>query len=313
MFGRAFRSVAKLPVFQLKTENPGKSLFDKFKFPERLMTIFRKIITTAAFAWLFIAATAGSLKAQSAQTYDLIVSNKKIGEIVLTTHALSNGGYKIVQQLKIDTQGFWGKIKVEGQTEETHTGSGLLEKASNKVQENNKVYWSKVSLSGSEYLAFRAQMKNDDEKEMDDVFAVANGVVSYLVPGAGDMIAIGSVILADDKNAPRSDRFTKDSFDTSLMGLPLMWQRNNYSLSASLRVFDIQEMAVFGGKVSFRGIETVTLGGEKVPAHRYTLASEGGDPLDVWMCIDGSRLPHFVQLTGKESGTPFKIVLRSGQ
>ena len=274
------------------------------------MTFSKNAFATTALAWIIIVIATVSSKAQNSRAYDLLVSNKKIGEIVLTTQPLSDGGYKIAQQLLIDTEGFWGNIKVESLTEETHAKSGLLEKASSKTRENNKVYWSKISLSGSEYLAFRAQMKNEDEKDMDDVFALAKGVVSYLVPGAGDVMAVGSVILADDKNAPRNDRFTKDGFDTSLMGLPLMWQRNEFRLPATLRVFDIQEMAVFGGKVSFKGVDTVTLGKEKVLAHRYTLEAQGGQPVDVWLRLVGSGLPHFVQLTGKEGGTPFKIVLR---
>ncbi|MEM9630697.1 MAG: hypothetical protein AAGA50_05205 [Pseudomonadota bacterium] len=274
------------------------------------MTFARNVFCATALAWLFVAVATVSSSAQSAHTYDLLVSDKKIGEIVLTTHPDSGGGYRIAQQLKIDTQGFWGRINVESLTEEFHATQGLLEKASSKTRESNKVYWSKVALSGSEYLAFHAQMKNEDEKEMDEVFALAKGVVSYLVPGAGDVMAIGSVILADDKNASRNDRFTKDSFDTSLMGLPLMWQRNDFRLPATLRVFDIQEMAVFGGRVSFKGVETVTLGSQKISAHRYSLEAEGGEPIDVWLRIVGSGLPHFVQLAGKESGTAFKIVLR---
>lgn len=50
-------------------------------------------------------------------------------------------------------------MRVESRTEEVHSKSGLQETESSKTRENDKIYWSKIALSGSEYLASRAQMK----------------------------------------------------------------------------------------------------------------------------------------------------------
>ncbi|MES0880607.1 hypothetical protein [Roseibium sp. SCP14] len=85
--------------------------------------------------------------------------------------------------------------------------------------------------------------------------------------------------------------------------------RHDFRLPATLKVFDIQAMTAFGGKVSFKSADTVTLGNQKISAHRYSLEAEG-ETVEVWMRTVGSGLPHFVQLTGKDGGTPFKIVLR---
>jgi len=204
-------------------------------------------------------------------------------------------------------------MDMRGTLEETIWASGQLLEASNKLKGNKKVYWSKLSLSGQEYLSFRSQMKDEGEKDMDELADLAKGVATFLVPEVGDVIEISTLLLSDGKNAPRNDRLTATSFDTSLAGLPLYWQRNTYRLPDNLRIFDTQDMVILVSRVEDLGTEHLSVGAQHIPARHYRLKAKGTDAIDLWLFRAADGVAHFAQLTGQEDGSAFKISLQPGQ
>ena len=263
-----------------------------------------------ALATLFMGSQA---LAQSVRHYDLLVDKKKIGGVSIKTDHLSGGGRKVTQFLQIKTGGFWGKIDIRGTLEETISASGKLQDASNKLRENKKVYWSKLSLSGQEYLSFRSQMKDEGEKDMDELKGLAQGVATFLVPEVGDVIEIGTLLLSDDKNAPRNDRLTASSFDTSLVGLPFYWQRNAFRLPDNLRIFDTQDMVILVARIEDLGTEHLAIGTRQIPSRHYRLKVKGTDPIDIWLFRAADGKAYFAKLAGKEDGSQFQVTLQPGQ
>ncbi|WP_157738894.1 DUF6134 family protein [Labrenzia sp. VG12] len=251
--------------------------------------------------------------AQTLKHYDLLLDDKKIGGVTMKTDDLAQGGRKVTQFLRIKTGGFWGKIDIRGTLEERISASGQLLEASNELKENKKVFWSKLQLSGEEYLSFRSQMKDKGEKDMDELKDLATGVATFLVPEVGDVIEIGTLLLSDDKNSPRNDRLTASSFDTSLVGLPFYWQRNAFRLPGNLRIFDTQDMVILMAKVEDLGTEHLVSGTKQIPARHYRLKVKGTDPIDVWLFRSADGHAYFAKLTGKEDGSLFQVCLQAGQ
>lgn len=254
-----------------------------------------------------------AVAAQTRKHYSLKVDNKEIGSITLLSETLPKGGRKISQNLRIKTSGFWSSLDIAGALEETISAEGTLQEASSKIRENKKVYWSKLSRSGDEYLSFRAQMKSDEEKDIDELASLAKGVVTVLVPGAGDVIEIGTLLLSDDRNNPKHDRLTAGSFDTSLAGLPFFWERNAYQLPGKLRVFDTEDMMILATRIEDLGTDNLTIGTVRVSTRHYRLIIKGSDPIDIWLLRAKDNSAYFAQVTGKESGSAFQLTLQPGQ
>eukprot|EP00903_Cladosiphon_okamuranus_P002042 g2040.t1 len=251
--------------------------------------------------------------AQDLKHYDLFMDRKNIGSISIKTENDAEGSYKVTQFLKIKAGGFWGKIDIRGTLEEQISASGQLQEASNKLTENNKVYWSKLQLSGQEYLSFRSQMKDAGEKNLDELKDLAAGVATFLVPEVGDVIEIGTLLLSDGKNLPKNDRLTASSFDSSLVGLPHYWQRNSFRLPATLRIFDTQDMVILVSKIDDLGTQNLSVGEQQIAARHYRLKAEGTAPIDVWMFKAANGRAHFAMLAGKEDGSLFQITLQPGR
>lgn len=240
--------------------------------------------------------------------YSLQVSGKELGQVTIRQSGPSGGTRTLTQTLAIKAKSFWGKIDIKNQLEETISAKGDLLEASNRLRDGNKIYWTKIALSGNEYLAFRARMKNTHEKDLDDLGSLAKGAAAFLVPGAGDAFEVANLLLSDEKNQPKHDRFTRTSFDTTLMGLPLAWQRNNFNLPRQLVVFDTQEMTI--SKYLCEDLGEVPLplqGRSSISTRHYRLSERSGRVTNIWLFRKSSGSAHFAQVSGKEDGEPFLI------
>jgi len=274
--------------------------------PGRKTPIIRAVLTLA------VALICAEASAQDLKVYELKLGGKRIGTITAESKDLPRGGRKLTQNLRIKTSGFWNKIDITGSLEETISATGKLQEASSKLKENNKIYWSKLSHSGEEYLSFRAQMKNEEEKDIEELAGLATGVVTFLVPEVGDVIEIGTLLLSDGKNDPKHDRLTRDSFDTSFAGLPFYWERNGYRLPDTLRIFETEDMVILGARVEDRGTVFLPLAASRIPARQYRFNIKEADPIDVWLARAENGRAYFAQVNGRENGSAFQVVLTSG-
>lgn len=248
--------------------------------------------------------------ASETASYTLAVSGKHLGDLTVTTVSRPDGSRSLSQRMSLKASSFWGKLDIDNRLEETISSNGILLKASNRLRDNNKVYWTRIDLLEEEYLAFRAQMKNGEEKDLEELGNLAKGAVSVLVPGAGDVLEIANVVLAYEKSQPRHDRFTRTSFDTSLMGLPLFWQRNGQGFPARLTILDTQEMSISTVRVEKLGPARLTISGNKeFQTQRYRLKPKSGHATDVSLFISQSGTPQFAMVSGKQDGDSYTIKL----
>jgi len=233
--------------------------------------------------------------------YELQVAGKELG-IIREHFALDiNKGYRISQQLTLSESGWWGTFELSSELVEIHDHQGVLQKASNNVVENGKTYWTKVELHADEYLAFRGQIRSDKEQQDEEDEKIAMSAIASLIPGASEVLAVGSGVFGeDDKSVQR--RFSRDSFDTSLLGLPTFWRRSSNTLPEKIRIFDSEEMLVFDGVTELKSTEVKSIEGRETLVHHFRLVEEQGENFDVWLADDGSFSPYFLKISGLQDG-----------
>jgi hypothetical protein len=273
--------------------------------PFRKATSFSALL--ASLCLLFVSFNA---QAQVTFTYTLYVEDQELGSISIEHHPQANGHYVITQHSHIKAPGFWGDLDFQGTLKETHASNGMLLKSGNKFIENDQTFWTKIELSGDEYLAFKAQLKNSQEQEDDESIDLAKGVVAHLVPGVGDVMMVGEFLLSDGNEKQMNSRFTKDSFDICFLDLPYFWKSNSYILPSSLRIFDTEEMFIFSTTISHKGRVELNINGTVIEASHYTLNVKDNASTEIWLAVSDADLPYFVQITGEDEGDAYKIAYK---
>jgi hypothetical protein len=225
----------------------------------------------------------------------------------------ADGQYVIEQYCHFSSSGFWGSFDYQGKLNETHAPSGMLIKSGNNVKEDDERYWTQIKLSGDEYMAFKSQMKSDQEKEDEEAIDLAAGAIAHLVPGAGNIMMISELLMPDGKQEQISKRFTKDSFDTSFLNLPYFWKNNGYKFPSSLRVFDSDELIVYSATISSKGKEVIENDGMVIQANHYTLHVNDDMTTEIWLARSENHVPYFVQITGLDDGLIYKIAYKSNK
>ncbi len=261
----------------------------------------------AAVAFLFSSASIAASETQL--KYEVQLDGKPVGTLDLDQRANADGGYRYKLTTRIQTKFFLSKIDIRSNLRETVTKTGLLLEASNKLSDGKKTYWTKIEHSGGEYLAFAAQMKNQQEIENEELIGLAKEVVASVVPYAGETMAVAEILLSDEKNNPKHQRLKPDHFDTTLISLPLFWQRNNQQFPSSFRILDTENMSVFEAKTEYLGAKHLSSGELQIPVRHYRLQAGDGNPMDIWFATANSGLAYFAKLKGKEDGTAFNVQL----
>lgn len=239
--------------------------------------------------------------AMAERHYKVMLADQDLGRVREQISQTDKQGYAIEQQSELSQSGWWGKFELSSELTETFDQNGVLLQASNRIIENGKVFWTKVELERDEYLAFRAQITSDEEKQNAEETQLAQGAIANMVPGVGEIMAVGGLLFGEnDKNTQR--RFAKGSFDTTLLGMPLFWKRGSLSLPQKLRVFDTEEMLLFDAQVSLIAVEDRIIKANETQVYHYRLTEDQGEELDIWLAQDAAAVPYFVKISGKDDG-----------
>lgn len=251
------------------------------------------------------------VSAQSLFEYAVYIDGKDAGILSVQYILKSDGSYIIEQKYEIKSTGFFGfgGVELKSTLTETHTNNGLLLKADNKLMDRSKLFWTLSELSGDEYLVFRAQLKNEQEKEEEEFIELVKGVVVHLVPGAGEVLAISELILSDGHEAVVGTRFARDSFDTSFLGIPYLWKNLGYVLPDSMYIFDTEKMYIYSAEIEYRGEGHHHFNGAVVTSHHYTLNPSGADSTEIRLASADGGDPHFLEVVGDS----YRVVLTSKQ
>jgi hypothetical protein len=268
---------------------------------------FRISIVPAALYLVFVS---NAVFAEDVFNYAIAVNDEELGTLSIEHQDKDDGHYVIAQHTHIKSSGYFEDFVYQGALKESHSPTGLLLESSNKENINNETYWTQIELSGDEYLAFSSQLKNDQEKEDDDAIGLAQGALSYIVPGAGDAMTVGEALISDDKQEKRNNRFPKESFDVSFLNLPYLWKKNNLSLPSPLRIIDTEEMHIFQASILPRGKEEVKINGRVLEAYHYSLVVEDSEPTEIWLALNKTQIPFFVRIKGNDDEGPYEIEYR---
>ena len=264
-------------------------------------------VFTALILW-FLSAGAS---AQAFFEYALFYENKYVGDLSIQYSSGDEGSYIVEQKYQIKSKGFFGigGMELKNTLVETYTDNGLLLRADNKLIERSKLFWTLSELSRDEYLVFRAQLKNEQEKEEEEFIELVKDVAAHLVPGAGEVFAIGELILSDGHEAVVGTRFPRDGFDTTFLGIPYLWRNLGYMLPDSMHIFDTEEMHIYFADIEYQGEEYHSIDGAVVTSHHYTLKTSGTDLTDIKIASADSGEPYFLEVLGNS----YRVLLTAKQ
>jgi len=249
--------------------------------------------------------------AQTTMRYTVYSDAKPIGNMSVGYNTLDTGSYTLEEISHIKSPSSWEDKDLQSHLLETHQEDGSLIKSDKKVKVNDKIYWTKTELFDDEFLVSTADLTNDQQKEDDEVVMFAKGVVSGLVPGLSDVMMVGELLLSEGSNQPINNRFAKDSIDTSFLNLPYLWKNSGYRLPKTLCILDMEKMIVFSTAITYLGEEILEMNGAIVNTKHYKLSVENNFPTEIWLAAEGQSSPYFFQITGKDDGDVYKIVLSS--
>lgn len=247
--------------------------------------------------------------AQTIYNYMLSIENKQVGKISISKQTSNtDGGYTLTQSFALKVDSFWEKININSYLIEKYNAQGQLQSADNKLTQNDRTYWTKTERHKNEFFAQKSELTNDQQKREDESDELVSSAIVNFVPGAGDLIMIGKVLLPSDQPQSSNNRFNASSFDSSFMNLPYFWQRSGNKFPAKLKIFDTEALYIIAGNITDFGEVKIIISGTPRKAHHYRINLKDEAPLDIWLAENSQGIAHFVQITG-EDGAPYKITL----
>lgn len=242
--------------------------------------------------------------------YEVLSSDKRIGSVTASVKYHDDGRFSLHQNVQIQLKSWLEDTHLSTKTLETYSDHSTLMQASSEIRLNDALYWAKLELKEAEYLAVISPVKNEQEKESEQVDSLITSTASTLVPGVGNAIALSQVILDQGKENNHL-RFKKNELDTTFLQLPYFWASNRHQLPDQLRIFDLENIDIIPftvtplGKKDFKSPLLTGFG--------YQFKYENEPAIEVWLATDSRQSPVLVQMTGTDENGPYTISLLPDQ
>ncbi len=124
--------------------------------------------------------------------YAILLDGDNAGAMTVRVSELSNGGYKIFIDTKLELSGWWGEHSIRSNSVEQYTRSGSLLTADNRILDGEKSLWITMELSGAEMWVSAVEVKSAKEHEEDEFVGVMVDIGSMSIP---DAFTTGSSLL----------------------------------------------------------------------------------------------------------------------
>ena len=246
-------------------------------------------------------------KVHATFSYDIFAEGDDIGDMQVQIIKKPKGGYQILESTTIKKSSNWNEINLKSTTNELYSLENSLISADKKTFDQTKAYWSKIVSSGTDLWMSFSEIKNFAEKEESELLGFSIAVLDNLIPQAGEVLGLSQLLFADTKAAPTSLRLPKNSHHTTLANLPKYWSIHQQTLPTEIRLLDIETTSITQMKTEDLGLKVKTLGGNEVSTNHYTLTSENGAPLNIWLAVDENHIPYIFELQIDNEKGPFII------
>lgn len=235
--------------------------------------------------------------------YQMRLNEAIIGQSQISYHRLtsadtpSSDRWEIRKSGYVTLSGWWGDHHEVSQMVTKYRSDGILESANTKIKENESVYWSSLTLSGTEYLSFKSLIQNDAEKESDDITDLAQNILSAFVPGADTLMEMGTILISDDSGQSQQHRFSQKNLQSTLLYLPFYWHQHKGKFYETIGLFDSEAMSLITYDIKEIGLEKTTTGKQ---TYYYQLTHPDAGQIDIWFAYNGQGLPYLHRLQAKE-------------
>ncbi|MCV6588288.1 MAG: hypothetical protein OIF57_04550 [Marinobacterium sp.] len=225
-------------------------------------------------------------------SYNVVLDEKIVGRYHYRSRRSADGSYIILVQSSLNAEGWLGNIVQNTSHIERYSAEGRLLEINKKVYDGSKVDWLKVQRQGEELWAYHTEVKNLSQKEQEELTALSVSLASHAIPGLGNLVTASQLLFSERPQPGEGSRFGYDEFDSSFEQLPFIWQRNQHSLPASLRILDSDTLAITHYQV-------VAQGGQ------YQLTDNDSNRITLSFTTTANNQPVFLAITGQDSDGTF--------
>lgn len=236
-------------------------------------------------------------------SYQMRLNGDMVGKSQISYHRLNTADisapdrWEIRKSGYIKLSGWWGTHQEVSQLRTKYRSDGVVENIDMKIKENESVYWSSLTLSGNEYLVFKSQIQNDVEKEADDITDLAQNLLTSLVPGAGSLMEMGTILISDDSGQSQQHRFPQKNLQSTILYLPFYWHRHQGKFTGNIALFDSDALSLMTYAIKDIGIAKTPTGEQ---TYNYQLTHADAGQIDIGFAYTQDGLPYLYQLKAQE-------------
>lgn len=242
--------------------------------------------------------------------YDILLEGDNSGAMSVKISKSINEGYNILTKSDFELSGWWGSHLISSNLIEQFSSSGILLKADNMIIDGKKAYWTRMVLTDDELWTSSVQVKSVKQHEEEEFIGMMANIGSMFVSGAGDVLAVFSLLSADAESSHNNIRLSQNSYDTSFNNIPFYWLMHNKSLPDEVSILDSDNLSIYKMKIEIQDAENSNQELAGSSSYHYILTPEKGEPLHMWLTTDENNTPYFLQLTGEDEDGPFQIKIK---
>ncbi len=262
-----------------------------------------------------LSASASTAKPKTYElSYALSSNGETIGSSRLQISRYTDGAYQLREYAHIHTQGWWGELDIRSVSVEQHATDGHLVSADNKAYDGDHVVWTQANTKRNELWLSKVEVEHLGQREEQALADIALIVLGHIAPEAGEALAVSQSLLADPRPKPEAIRVPHSAFDADFNNLPFFWADRQYSLPPSIRLLDLDTLAIKQYQVSMPKNTQCGSSGSSEKCQFYILEAAGSwwtknTPLKLWLAVNKHNVPHFVRVEGVDEDGPFQMKL----
>ncbi|WNO09030.1 hypothetical protein [Teredinibacter sp. KSP-S5-2] len=239
-------------------------------------------------------------------SYDVFSNGKDIGDVRVYMEDIQNGGFHIIEQTEIQTDGLWKKSSISSMKTEQFSRDGDFIHSDSKVFDGRSAHWLWVDAKNQNTDVFYAEVNKLSE---DELTGLGNVFSSVSLSASQLMLQSQSLFKKRIINF-QGTRYPQKSFDTTLANFPRYSSGQQGDTLRVIRILDTENLAINTYNIEMVGLKKLVVHSKKIDCEVYVLQSDEKEVLELWIARNEKDMPHFVQIKGQEKGDAYQIILK---
>lgn len=262
---------------------------------------FLKSLFTLPFILSATIANANPDTNESRYEYD-IYSNGKVAGVASRQVNIHETGTEIRETATYSKPGILERTPIILSRIEQYTSTGRLLSADIKHNKGKAIYWSRTESVDGEIWSMASPITSAAEKEDAQFINLVLAALGGTSSGAGEILALSSLLFWDSKAAEANARFPDTDYHTTLQFLPMHWLNAGKTLPDQLDIFDLARHQPETAKI-------IPFIDPDHPGDCYRLEPAGMETLTLCLSQEDSEAPHFSLLRRSTFGNTVEFRL----